>query len=70
MFLKSAYLRTKGTIRLHSENPEIEGLGPSQSWVGFGRKMSNRQAKIAVAIQLRLQIVHTVYLLKKNAVCR
>ena len=27
MFLKSAYLRTKGTIRLHSENPEDEGLG-------------------------------------------
>lgn len=69
MFLKSAYLRTKGTICLHSENPEDKGLGPSQSWVGFGWKMSNRQCKIAIAIQLRSQVVHTVCPLK-NAVCR
>lgn len=70
MFLKSAYLRTKGTIHLHSENPEDEGLGPPQSHVGFGPKMRDRQCKIDIAIQLRSQIVHTVCRLNTDAVCR
>lgn len=70
MFLKSAYLRTKGTICLHSENPEDEGLGPPQSRVGFERKMNDRQCKIAIVIQLRSQVVHTVCRQKTDAMCR